>query len=536
MAGLRRAMTPVHTWSGLLLGWLLVFVFVTGTAGYFDTEIDRWMRPERPVAPSVDDTAVAFGHGVRYLRAHAADAESWFIRVPRDRTYSPWLSMSWRGGEDGGGRAELDPNTGEQPPKARATGGGGTLYRMHYVLHYMPERAGEWIVGAATMFMLVALVTGVIIHRRIFHDFFTFRPGKRQRSWLDAHNALSVLTLPYQFMITYSGLVILASVYMPLVIAAQYGTADRGGPNLQAMYAEMDPTFAFSRDVERSGEPAPMVDMASLVERIDALWSRDALHYLQIHQPGDANAVIVAGDDIGASPLWSTRRLVFDATTGELLGRQEAIVAPAVAVGDVLKGLHEANFAGPVLRWLFFLSGLLGTAMVATGLVLWTVKRRQRLEKGRAAPDRGLRLVERFNVATIAGLPIAIAAYFWANRLLPVDWPARADWEVHAMFLTWLALFVHAGLRPTVCAWREQGALGAAAFGLLPLVNALTTDRHLGHSLPAGDWVFAGFDLTMLTIGLAFAGAAWLLRQPAARKSRRETGVAVGAVEPEDTR
>jgi len=106
---------------------------------------------------------------------------------------------------------------------------------MHYVLHYLPERAGEWIVGVATMFMLVALVTGVIIHRRIFRDFFTFRPGKRQRSWLNAHNVLSVLTLPYQFMITYSGLIILAGVYMPLV-AAQYGM-DGAGPDPRAMPA-----------------------------------------------------------------------------------------------------------------------------------------------------------------------------------------------------------------------------------------------------------------------------------------------------------
>jgi len=524
MAGLRQAMTPVHTWSGLLLGWVLYFVFVTGTAGYFDTEIDRWMQPERPVAPAVEDTTTAVAHGVDYLRTHAADADRWFLRVPRDRTYSPWLYLSW-----GGGRAELDPNTGEPAPEPRATGGGVTLYRMHYVLHYLPERAGEWIVGVAAMFMLVALVTGVIIHRRIFRDFFTFRPGKRQRSWLDAHNVLSVLTLPYQFMITYSGLVILAGVYLPLVVAAHYGTDDSGGPDQWAMWAEMDP--AGMQHVEPAGEPAPLVDAGRLVERIDRLWGEENLYYLQFHQPGDANAVVVAADDIGASPLWSTRRLVFDGTTGELLERQPAVVAPVVAVGDVLKGLHEANFAGYPLRWLFFLSGLLGTAMVATGLVLWTVKRRQRREKGRAAPDRGLRLVERLNVATIAGLPIAIAAYFWANRLLPLDWPARADWEVHLMFLTWLALFGHAALRPAARAWREQAVLGTAAFGLLPLGNALTTERHLGHSIPGGDRVFAGFDLTMLAIGVAFAAAAWMMRRWVPVPPPANADAAVGAVE-----
>ena len=47
------------------------------------------------------------------------------------------------------------------------------------------------------MFMLIAIVSGVITHKKIFIDFFTFRWGKGQRSWLDAHNASGVLLLPF---------------------------------------------------------------------------------------------------------------------------------------------------------------------------------------------------------------------------------------------------------------------------------------------------------------------------------------------------
>ncbi|MFP4217062.1 MAG: PepSY-associated TM helix domain-containing protein [Phycisphaerae bacterium] len=519
-------MAEVHTWAGLILGWLLVFVFLTGTAGYFDTEIDRWMQPERPVAPQVEDTALALTHGVNYLTEHAADADSWFLRVPRDRTYSPWLFLSWSD-DEGGGRAELDPNDGELVPSPRDTGGGLTLYRMHYVLHYLPERAGEWIVGVAAMFMLLALVTGVIVHRRIFGDFFTFRPGKRQRSWLDAHNALGVLSLPYQFMITYSGLVILAGVYMPLIIAAHYGMDDRGLPDHQTMHVETDP--AGMVQVDPSGTPSPLVDMAELVARIDANWGPDAVHYLQFHQPGDASAVIVAGGDIASSPMWNSARLVFSGSMGELLAQQEAVSSPAIAITDVLRGLHEANFAGPLLRWMLFLSGVMGTGMIATGLVLWTVKRRQKIEKTRGTPHLGLKLVERLNVAVIIGLPIAIAAYFWANRLLPLDWPSRAEWEAHVMFMVWLGLLLHAGMRSTQRAWREQAILAAAGFGLLPVLNAVTTQRHLGVSLATGDWVFAGFDLAMLAIGSGFAALAWRLNRSCGNSSHRATGPAVAS-------
>ena len=45
------------------------------------------------------------------------------------------------------------------------------------------------------------------------------------------------------------------------------------------------------------------------------------------------------------------------------------------------------------------------------------------------------RLVEALNVAAVAGLLVATAAFFWANRLLPVDLQQRALWEVRGFFL-----------------------------------------------------------------------------------------------------
>ncbi|MDN5540760.1 PepSY domain-containing protein, partial [Comamonas sp.] len=44
--GFRQAMSWLHTWSGLLLGWLLFAIFVTGTLSFFKNEFNLWMRPE----------------------------------------------------------------------------------------------------------------------------------------------------------------------------------------------------------------------------------------------------------------------------------------------------------------------------------------------------------------------------------------------------------------------------------------------------------------------------------------------------------
>jgi hypothetical protein len=43
---------------------------------------------------------------------------------------------------------------------------------------------------------------------------------------------------------------------------------------------------------------------------------------------------------------------------------------------------------------------------------------------------------------------------------------------------------------------------------LVPVLNAVTTDIHLGATLAAGDWTLASFDLTMLALAFIFAMAA----------------------------
>lgn len=182
---------------------------------------------------------------------------------------------------------------------------------------------------------------------------------------------------------------------------------------------------------------------------------------------------------------------------------------------DVFLGLHEGLFADTLLRWLYFFSGLLGTAMIATGMISWTVKRRPQQLKNANGPSLGHRLVENLNIGTIVGLPIAIAAYFWANRLLPLDIANRGNWEVHCLFIMWLLALLYPLLRPAARAWSEEWWFAAAAFCLLPLLNALTTERHLLNSIANRDWVFAGFDLTMLASGIVFAYAAIKLRRRA---------------------
>ena len=182
-------------------------------------------------------------------------------------------------------------------------------------------------------------------------------------------------------------------------------------------------------------------------------------------------------------------------------------------------------FRRAVLRWLYFICGLAGTAMIGTGLVIWLGKRQLKHAKSGVMPFE-LRLVEVLNIASMAGLVTAVAVFFLANRLLPVGLAGRADWEVNAFFIAWGLSVVHALLRLGRKAWIEQLALGALLFIAVPLINALTTPWNLGVTLAQGDWVLAGFDLTCLGTGVFLAWAAWKMQRAGStvsvKKTRRE--------------
>ncbi len=73
-------MAWLHTWSGLVVGWVLFAIFVTGTASYYRSDISRWMRPElSEEAP--DPVAAATRAGV-FLRKTMPDAAGWSVKLP----------------------------------------------------------------------------------------------------------------------------------------------------------------------------------------------------------------------------------------------------------------------------------------------------------------------------------------------------------------------------------------------------------------------------------------------------------------------
>jgi len=505
---LRQSMAWLHTWGGLLAGWLLFVIFVGGTIACFDRELDDWMRPS--LHDIEGKPAPRFDAAMTLLRERAPDAHVWWAHVPAQRERA--MEAYWMLDDGTQGKLTLDPRDASLVP---GTAGGEFFFELHWNLH--AGTIGMYIVGFAGMLMLVAIVSGVITHKRIFKDLVTFRPrAGGQRAWLDGHNLAGVIGLPFHLLIAYTGVIIFATSY----VFGGLDTAYKG--DLEKFFEEAG---GFS---ERHETGRPLASLHS----IDALVA-DAerrmgvpVDWASVEHPGDSSAVIAFGTDHSRRVAWDMQQVHYDAATGAFLQRTTPPTTGYTTYA-FLGGLHMAQFGGSGLRWLYFLLGAAGCVMLATGMQVWVRKRAQKV--ARAGAWSGYGLVTGLNVAVVAGMPFAVAVMLIANRLLPATLPMRATAEIQAFFAAWILAGLYGAWRDRAgSGWRDLYALTALALAALPIVNLLTTtDSHLLATITRGAWSLAAVDLVALGCAGMFA---WLARRTHAGREADAVRVA-GSIE-----
>ncbi|MBT1064516.1 PepSY domain-containing protein [Bowmanella sp. Y26] len=502
-----RSMTWLHTWAGLLTCWLLFLVFFAGTLSYFRHEITWWMQPQSHGLKPVDYTQHAAGlsRALNLLNERAPDATSWVIDLPTER--QPLLHWRYREAAPPGerrasvvkGYLSVDGDT--QWAALLDTKGGEFFYRLHFDLHYISPMTARWVVGAAAMVMLVGLITGLVIHRRIFADFFTFRAGKGAKTWLDLHNLSAVFALPFHLMITYTGLLTLMFMYMPAPVEKVYP----GG--MAGFFSDQNPTF---KPVARAGQPLSQpVDWQQLIGHFKDNKELAAISRISIDNPADINARITLYGKADGVIAHYARASLYDAS-GEVLGTtREAQFYAAERTANTMIALHTAQFSPWSLRWLFVVGGILGCVMVASGGILWARRLVEKnLRLGRP-PGWNLRLVQGMNLATVVGLPLSAMVFLYLNRLLPAGLDARAEWEINGFFISFALTLVLALIRADHKSWALGWLLVAAMALALPMVNAMTTNYHLIAYLQSRQWPLAALELCVMLGGIvALWGAA----------------------------
>lgn len=551
----RLSMTWVHTWFGLVLGFVLMICFFFGALSVFDREIDRWAIPDTRFEPQ---PMPSFDHLLKpvfeKLRAHPDDMAATAARVVGDLPHPDTMPMASLyaytthrdpvlsiGAEFSipnkplnpaddhlhvHGWATIDPRTGATIPDDALKIGSRWFYPMHYSLNWHWKNIGYYIVGLAAFVMLAALVTGVIMHRKIFRELFTFRPKKRtQRSALDLHNMTGVVALPFHFFFAFTGLVIFASFfYFPVSHTLLKPLHDQH----EVLEAERT-----GLPHEAAGIVAPMASVDAMVAEAKRRWAaRDMageVGYLFADHLGDQNGYVSiyrAGSDRVALV---GEGIHFKASTGEVL-REDPPRTVVSEINEFLTGLHLQHFEHWLLRWLYVIGGLLGCICIATGFIFFVEKRKQQHAK---TQSQGSRIVDALAVTTVTGMLIASFAMLVANRLLPADLAGKGDWEINAFWFAWLLAFLHAAWRSAPVAraarnpaWCEQCWIAALLAVAAVVLNWLTTGDHLVKTVFTNTyWPVAGVDLSLLATAALSVYAARKLKlreQPVANIAAQE--------------
>lgn len=482
----RKTMIWLHTYSGLLGGWLLFTIWISGTLTYYNQEISQWMRPElglQASAPKLINTSL------QYLAKEGVNAKQWDVNLPYQR--SNQLKVTWKDSLDRRAKrySTTIHNNDLTSISPRETKGGEFFRQFHYTVH-LRQYGSRYVTGMAAMFMLVTLFSGIFTHRRFFRDFFTLRFRNLLKAITDLHAVTGVITIPFCFLISLSALSVYTDKFVPWSMEYHFDGGRQGiDKHITTKLSPIEPTQVAVK---------PIDNFDHISAQIAKIWPEEnAINSLRYQYPYDQNGRIIVSRNEQFSLSRKKEQLVFAPHSGEIIETTQP-EGFARTVRRVLYGMHEANFASPTLRFFLFFMGVSSTFLIGSGLVIWLNKRLEKIKKRHL----GHTIVEKLNISVIMGLLIAIASYFYANRLFDVNTPDRINLEVNTFFISWLVVCLFVMCRPITTAWKNLLLIAGIGYLFLPVLDLIINHQWLIQSLINKRFIYVCIELAMITAGV----------------------------------
>lgn len=452
----------VHIWVGILSGLMLFVAFYAGAITMFEKPLQRWATPPSTLAPapSLQDAPKLVA---ATIAAHPRAAEHYIVQV--ETTADAPARMLWR--ERGARRREFTEYASsfsadgslqvERRPQAPVAQLVDTLHQK--VGLPLPDTAAHMVMGSVALLYAVALLSGLIILLpTLTKDLFALRISKNiKRMWLDVHNALGLVSLPFHLVMALTSVVFAFhdqfydaqdAVVYPQPI--QWG--DEAHPARPADARMLSPQQLLQRVHEQV--PELKVD-AFTFEREDG---QPHVHVqgLDVRHGTRARTFVSAGIDPYSGEV----------EMSELPGHQDGW---DTAVNTFFMA-HFGSFGGNPVRWMYLLLGLGGAVLFYTGNLLWVESRRKKQRSAdpvrQSLPARVLGcLTVGVSLGCVAGVSATIAATKW----LPQHVQNVAAWHEGIYYAVFLAVVGWAFLRGSAQAACELLWLCAVLTLLIPL-------------------------------------------------------------------
>lgn len=460
-----RMYKEIHGWVGIVSGLALFIAFYAGAITMFEQSLQRWASPQsrlaEPVPAERTSELVA-----AVLAEHPEAARSYDVHLQTGPENPARVSWTVRGGDHAEPEifyAALAPDGSLQVEQAGPSPVAQFVDTLHQQvgLPFEHEIAMP-IMGAIALLYFVALVSGIIVLLpSLVSDFFAVRVGRNvKRMWLDLHNVLGILSVPFHIVMALTAVVFAFHDQFYDLQDATY--MERGGPPVE----------------EVSSPPADAQILApqELARRVEQQAPGFAVHAINYHREEDGSTHASAS---GSDPRYGLRAPTYgmadvDAYTGAITGtdympgKQDGWGATITS----FFALHFGNFGGTGVRWAYLLLGLAGAFLFYTGNLLWIESRRKRERKsGRVTQTRATRILASLTVGIPLGCVAGIAVTVAAAK--PAGLDANAVMHSAIYYTVFLAFTVWALVRGAARAGVELLPLTALSLLLLPAASLI---------------------------------------------------------------
>lgn len=485
--------TSVHSWVGICTGMALFIAFFAGTLTMYLDPIQKWANPElRQGHGSKDDLE-------RILRAAADHPDA---RGTFDVSFAPGGSapkaVFYAGGPGEGGfvthTLALDAQ-GNIAPRNTVSSVQSFINQIHYSVG-LPKHAGYLVMGVVSAVYGLALVTGLLIHLpHLLRDLYALRVGKNlKKMWMDAHNVIGVLSLPFHLMFAFTGMLV-------CLMAILGSTLDAASPSQTASkaFADEEKGGVLMRRHDHGREERGTEIAAGMLPASRLL--DIAASQVRGFEPREIRYSGYGTQDARATVVGQVRQaLIANATikVSPVSGEVIEVDAPGMrSVPYVMEGshvaLHFGDFGGQATRAIYFVLGLAGAFLFYSGNLLWIETRRRRHHEEQ--PMSGWTMAQ-LSVGICLGCCLGIGLMLLGTQLLPVDLAGRTDWETNLYYVGFFGAVIWSLSRPPILAAVEILFSTAAVYTLLPVLNIART--------PWGSPDVVLFDAILLLLAVSF--------------------------------
>ncbi|SHI53774.1 Uncharacterized iron-regulated membrane protein [Arenibacter nanhaiticus] len=483
-----------HTISGIIISAALYVIFFTGSISFLRDEINAWERNE-PIRKDYFNQAdfdgalkalskeqdlygrdISFSHRYFERRVGASVTQS------KDSTIKDTPHKGRRGNF-----FYLDMDSFQKNDYASNYSLGEFFYRLHFFAQLnLVGRSGYFLAGLVAFFFLFAVVTGVIIHwKKIIQGFYVFRPKAKWKTiWTDAHIALGMIGLPYQFVFALTGayLIIGYTIMLPPVEAIMF---EGDGKKLQQAM-EYDKAVEYKFDGNRLDKET---NIAQFVDSILVRWPELQLNGLQVFNYGDTNMHIkVSGSPLYSEKLLGTGYLTYRVRDGKLVNQKDPYnnISYAEGAPNLLRRLHYGDFGGYGIKLVYLILGFITCFVILSGVLIWLVARKNKSVS--IAKQRFNKwLVHAYMAICLSLYPITAIAFIAMKLFTTGTDPSRMTFLYKVFFWGWLAFIILFLFKRNDRYTNTVSLLLGGLLGLfVPITNGLVTGNWLWVSWSKG--------------------------------------------------